>query len=143
MIKNENQYKVTKAKLAELEKSLAEYRASNLDKEDRRMRRLHEDAHRSLIEELRAELIEYEELKSGKRKRIVCASLQELPEALIKARIARGFSHKELADLLGMKEQQVQRYEATDYESAALWRLMEVAAVLCVGVEATVTLKKF
>jgi len=37
-------------------------------------------------------------------------SLAELPEALIRARIAVGLTQKGLAGRLGLKEQQVQRY---------------------------------
>ena len=49
---------------------------------------------------------------------------------LIKARIARGLTHKELAQRVGIKEQQIQRYEATDYEAANLSRLQAVASAL-------------
>ncbi len=39
-------------------------------------------------------------------------------------------SQRQLADRLGLKEQQIQRYEATQYASASLSRLREVAAEL-------------
>ena len=44
-------------------------------------------------------------------------SFDELPQALVKARIALRLSQKDLADRLGMKEQRIQRYESTDYQS--------------------------
>ena len=53
----------------------------------------------------------------------------DLPSILIKARIAQGLSQRDLAERVGVKEQQIQRYEATDYASANLARLKEVAAV--------------
>jgi HTH-type transcriptional regulator/antitoxin HigA len=57
-------------------------------------------------------------------------SLDELPNVLIRARIARGLSQRELADALGLKEQQIQRYEAEQYASAALRRLIDIANAL-------------
>ena len=54
----------------------------------------------------------------------------QLATFLIKARIARGLSQRELADRIGLKEQQIQRYEATDYASASLARIKEVASAL-------------
>ena len=57
-------------------------------------------------------------------------TVAELPANLIKARIARGLSQKDLADRIGLKEQQIQRYEATDYASASLARIKEVVSAL-------------
>ena len=57
----------------------------------------------------------------------------DLPSILIKARIAQGLSQKDLAERIGLKEQQIQRYEATDYASANLSRIKEV--VIAFGVE--------
>jgi ribosome-binding protein aMBF1 (putative translation factor) len=55
---------------------------------------------------------------------------------LIEARIAAGMSQRELARVLGIKEQQVQRYEATEYASASLARVIKVAHALAVEVGA-------
>ena len=52
----------------------------------------------------------------------------------MQARIAAGLNQKDLADRLGLKEQQVQRYEATGYQSASLARLREVVDALGVKV---------
>ena len=60
----------------------------------------------------------------------VVFQFDELPQALIQGRIAAGLSQKELAARLGLKEQQIQRYEATDYASASLTRVCEVARSL-------------
>ena len=57
------------------------------------------------------------------------SAVGEIPRMLIKARIAKGLSQKELAERLGLKEQQIQRYEATEYATASLARIREVAAV--------------
>jgi transcriptional regulator with XRE-family HTH domain len=42
-------------------------------------------------------------------------------------------TQEELAEKIGMKSQQLQRYEATDYGSASLSRIAEIADVLQVG----------
>jgi transcriptional regulator with XRE-family HTH domain len=56
--------------------------------------------------------------------------VETLPDTLIRARIAAGLSQAALAERLGMKPQQVQRYEATKYASASLTRLLEVARAI-------------
>jgi HTH-type transcriptional regulator / antitoxin HipB len=49
----------------------------------------------------------------------VLGSLNDLPTTLIKARIAAGLTQKDLADKIGVREQQIQRYEANHYNSAS------------------------
>ena len=60
--------------------------------------------------------------------------MEEVPSILIKARIAKGFSQRQLADALGLKEQQIQRYEAEEYASANLRRLADVARALSLNI---------
>ena len=84
----------------------------------------------SQIADLKEELREYEALKAGLFQLDQLKTVAELPTLLIKARIAQGLSQKELAERLGLKEQQIQRYEATDYASARLARIKEVAGAL-------------
>jgi ribosome-binding protein aMBF1 (putative translation factor) len=69
-------------------------------------------------------------LRSGKRRVITLHSIEELPKTLIQARIAAGLSQEELAAKLGLKAQQVQRYEANDYQSASLERINKIVRVL-------------
>ncbi|MBV8710065.1 MAG: helix-turn-helix transcriptional regulator [Acidobacteriaceae bacterium] len=57
-------------------------------------------------------------------------SLEEISNALIQARIAAGLSQEDLADKLGVKPQQIQRYEATDYQSASLEKINQIVRVL-------------
>jgi HTH-type transcriptional regulator/antitoxin HigA len=92
------------------------------------------DALQSQIADLQAEMAEYELLKLGQVGLAETCSLAELPRVLVQARIARGLSQTEVAERLNMKPQQVQRYEATNYMSASLARLIEVANVLDVKI---------
>ena len=57
---------------------------------------------------------------------------------LIVARIAKGYSQRELAWRLGLKEQQVQRYEADRYSSISMKNYGRVAALLGVKLTAAI-----
>lgn len=57
---------------------------------------------------------------------------------LIVARIAKGFSQRDLAWRLGVKEQQVQRYEADRYGSISMKNYSRVAALLGVRLSANI-----
>ena len=84
----------------------------------------------SQLQELRESLNEYEALRAGTQTSFEYDSLTSVPEGLIKARIARGMTQKQLAESLNLQEQQIQRYEATLYKGAALERIEAVAKVL-------------
>ena len=134
MIKNERQYRLTKAQLRTFEKSIAEVpsMATPPGVEDGLLD-FAVEAFRSQHEELAAEVEEYEVLQSGEINTFVADSWAEIPRLLIKARIALGLNHRDLAARLGVKEQQVQRWEASDYESATIGTIKQVIAAL--GVE--------
>lgn len=67
-------------------------------------------------------------VKMGKTFKI--NSISELSEALCEARIARGLTQKELGELLGVHEQQIQRYEANDYKQCSWRRVIEICDAL-------------
>ena len=131
MIKNERQYLITKAQVSRFVRTL-----EGLSEEvgiHPLILKAQEEAVRSQLTDLKADLREYETLKAGKFKLDQLETVKEIPTLLIKARIAQGLSHKDLAERLGLKEQQIQRYEATDYASARLSRIREVAGALGIG----------
>ena len=138
MIKNERQYAITKAQAEKFAQALEQLTSGSTPppEGDPRLRQAEEDALRSQLADLHAELAEYEALQSGQRAVLKLSALDELPRALIQARIVLGLSHKELAERLGLKEQQIQRYEATDYASASLARLIRVSRALGLQVRA-------
>ena len=138
MITNEVQYRATKAHLAKFEEAIA-----NLEKEsisDHKRLALELGALRSQAADLQAEIDEYELLRSGTQTTFEAASLAALAGALVKARIAKGWTQRQLADALGVAEQQIQRYETTEYTSASLARLCDVADALGTEIRETVTL---
>ncbi|WP_233258306.1 helix-turn-helix transcriptional regulator [[Phormidium] sp. ETS-05] len=69
---------------------------------------------------------------------IQVASLNKLPDALIKARIAAKISPEELAEILGIEADRVKQYEETDYQCASFVELLEVSAALGVELETAV-----
>ena len=77
-----------------------------------------EDGLQSMIDEL--EIQEYESTKQGDVDITSLTSVQMVPTTLIKARIAKGLSQRQLAQLVGLKEQQIQRYESNDYSNVDL-----------------------
>ena len=130
MIKNERQYRITKAQAEKLHTAIQKFTKTVPRRVHPVLRKAQLDALKSQVADLQRELAEYERLHSGKRKIVLLRSLEELPKTLIQARIARGLSQEELAAKLDLKPQQVQRYEATEYRSASLERVTEIARVL-------------
>ena len=137
MIKNERQYRITTTQVERFERALDRIRARPFspDENERALQQLEEEALISQLDDLRQELSEFNALRSGEEIAIPAATFHELPRALIQARIARGLSQRALAERIGIKEQQVQRYEATDYAGASLARIGQVIDALEVDVQ--------
>jgi ribosome-binding protein aMBF1 (putative translation factor) len=140
MIKNEREYRITRAQAAKFQKALDQFAAQDHTLVHPRLRKAQEDSLRSQLADLNAALKQYETLRAGKRRIIKTDSFDEFPAALIKARVALGLSQRELANRLGLKEQQIQRYEATNYASASLSRVREVVDALGLEVREQVRL---
>ena len=132
MIKNERQYRITRAQADRFSQSLDSLRQRSGETKGVHplIAKAQEDALRSQLADLEGELREYESLKAGKFQVDELSVVAELPTVLIKARIAQGLSQKDLAERLGLQQQQIQRYEATDYASASLTRIKEVVNAL-------------
>ena len=132
MIKNERQYRLTKAQADRFSQTLESLRQRSGKTEGVHplIVKAQENALASQIADLRSELREYESLKAGGFQLNELRVVADLPAILIKARIAQGLSQKDLAKRLGLKEQQIQRYEATDYASASLTRIRRVVSAL-------------
>jgi ribosome-binding protein aMBF1 (putative translation factor) len=144
MIKNERQYRITKAQAAKFRLALTEMRAQPRRRValDGRLARAEHEALASQLDDLVREIKDYERLKGGRTRKIRIGSLEDLPAGLIRARIAAHLSQKALAARVGLKEQQIQRYEAEDYASANLGRLSEIARALGVTVREEIELPR-
>lgn len=131
MIKNEREYKITKASVKKFEAAIAQLnKLREQGARDPAKLKLQATAAKSMLHELREQLDDYEQLKHGKFKVSALDVVETLPSNLIRARIALGWTQKDLAQRLGTSEQQIQKYESTDYESASLRKITEIASVL-------------
>ncbi|MBL8234414.1 MAG: helix-turn-helix domain-containing protein [Bryobacterales bacterium] len=131
MIKNEKQYRITKAQARRFQEALAELaRQARPADVSPRLWQAQRDAAESQLRDLQAEIDAYEGLHMGKSKELVLEAVEDLPKTLIRARIAAGMTQEGLANRLGVKTQQVQRYEATEYESASFARVLKVVQAL-------------
>jgi HTH-type transcriptional regulator/antitoxin HigA len=139
VITNDVQYRSTLAWVARFDADVAMLEMATPAPRSR-LQQAKIDATRSQADDLRGQVEAYEALRSGAVRRFEAGSLLGLAEALVMARVARGWTQRRLADELGVAEQQIQRYEATGYASASLARLAKVATALGVTITETVTL---
>lgn len=122
MIKNEKQYKISKKRLAELEHTITSKQVSVSPNSKE------EGAQNSLIRiknDIKEEIKQYESLKNKGiplRRKVTVA---QLPNILIEHKIAKGLTQKQYSEILGIKEQQLQRYEAENYSSVSFGRLLD------------------
>jgi HTH-type transcriptional regulator / antitoxin HipB len=124
MIQNEHQYKITQGKVKEILHALDTLREHVQTMPTNQISAI-EKSFQQQIDDLQVELKEYDDLKAGKLL-ITLSSIEDLPKVLIQKRISSGMTQRELAEKLSIKEQMIQRYESTAYESISFQRLMEV-----------------
>jgi HTH-type transcriptional regulator/antitoxin HigA len=138
MITNQRQYLNTQAQAERFRQALLAPDAPGLHpKASKAMR----DGLRSQLADLDTELAEYDALRQGRVTTLEAESIVGIGQALIKARIVRNLTQKELAERLSLAEQQIQRYEATQYGGVAAERLQQVADALKLHVREVFTLE--
>jgi DNA-binding XRE family transcriptional regulator len=131
VITNERQYRITRAALKRFDKAIAAHAKGEPSPDVHpRIYQAMGDALGSEAEVLRDQLCEYESLRAGRVKQRRLGSLSELPKAIIEARIAARVTQKGLADRLGVAEQQVQRWEASEYAGVSVERMQQIADAL-------------
>ncbi len=129
MIKNEKQYKITKKSISEFEKALEQLRNEHLNNPND-LQEIQISALESQYNELTEELEKYENLKNGNFNVIETKNFYNIHEIIIEARIASNLTQKQLAEKLGLKEQQIQRYESEDFANASYARLQQICEAL-------------
>lgn len=137
MITNQRQYLITQSAAERFRQALAAPASQGLHPKAAKAMRA---GLRSQLDDLEAELAEYDDLRQGRVTALEAESIVGIGEALIKARIMRNLTQKELAERLALAEQQVQRYEATFYRGVAAERLQQVADALRLRVHEVFTL---
>ena len=136
MIMNERQYRITKAQADRFRQSIKEARSyeSTLSP---RMRQAVLDGMRSQLDDLEREIDQYDSIRDGRLNELELESLADLPKLLIVARIAARMTQADLANRIGIHEQQIQRYESNDYSGASLSRLIEITDALNLRISGT------
>lgn len=137
MIKNQNEYEYSQECARRFAFAITALdQDASLKQQDPEGWQLSRDVKASHLMALQAEIAEYERLINCPQNQpiyIKVESLNKLPDALIKARIAAQMTQQELADILGISEEQVKQYEDTDYQCASFGDMLELCTVL--GVE--------
>ncbi len=139
MIANERQYRIARAELRRFEEAIEAHRQGTPGKYvDPRVYEAMGSSLHSEAEDLRAQIQRYEDLRDGRVDRLEIEGLRELPVALIEARIAAGLTQKALAKRLRLREQQIQRWEASLYSGVGVERLQEIVDALDMGIRETI-----
>lgn len=114
MISNERQLANAHEKLEQLRAAIAE-----LDGEDVL-------PYQDLAAELMRRVDDYVAARDGRVKVFKISNVDDLAAAVVKARIARGWTQKQLAEELDVSEQMVQKAESRQYENVGLAKLADL-----------------
>lgn len=143
MIKSKAQYVITLSRIESLSRDLDKLRTSDticqLGETEKVLQKAVRDGLESLISELYEEVREYEALLSAGYK-LTANGLEGLGKALVQARLVKGLTQKALAERLGLYEQQIQRYEDSEYTSASYERLLDIVKALGLELQINITL---
>lgn len=142
MINNEKEYRSTRAALSGFEDALMKYDVLKAIESgiDPMIARAQRASYERQAAELRDQLSAYEALRNGKIRELEVHGVSQLGRSLVEARVARGLTQRELANLAGLQEQQIQKYEKEQYGSASLSRIAHVASTIGFNFVAKLTL---
>ncbi len=129
MIRNEREYKITRANRQRFADALADF-DRNPPQGDAILIKAQRDSLVAQLEDLTDEMLAFEALKTNQPTLLNLVELESLPKRLIQTRVAVGLSQKSLALALGVTPQQVQKDEASAYQNVSYAKLLQVARVL-------------
>lgn len=128
MIKNEKQYKISRKRLADviakIDKVTADAEENNLKKE------LIVASLEDFKGDLEKEITAYDSLKIGTSTKLKERNISELPDLITEYKIANNLTHKEFSQRLGLKEQQLQRYESEGFKSVSFQNLVKFINIM-------------
>jgi DNA-binding transcriptional regulator YiaG len=132
MIRNQKEYHITKSEARKFKQALREFdeRSEAHPGVSSRLIRAMREGLQSELEVLQKQIRDYDRLRLRGKAKFSLKDLNALPTELIRARIAAGLTQTELARRLGLKTQQIQKYEINNYAMASFARLVEIAGVL-------------
>jgi DNA-binding Xre family transcriptional regulator len=134
MIKNEKQYRISKRKSGELADAID--RINNDLKKDPLRKEILTTSLIMAKQDIEKEILAYEKLKKNTIGKLKERLFSDLPSLLTEYKIKSGLTQKEFAAQLGIKEQQLQRYEADNFRSVTFKNLLRFLEA--VGLEVTI-----
>ena len=140
MIGNEKQYKISKKRLAEVQLKISEVSADATNGALRNKLLL--ASLNNQLTGLQKEIRQYELLKRRKKVAAKARPLDQLPQLITEYKIASGLTQKELSQKLGMKEQQLQRYEANRFKGISFDNLLQLVSAMDVQLEIRPVLRR-
>lgn len=130
MIKNKKQYTAMRKQLDELITEIRDAKSVLQCGSNAELRLQLGTLEKGLVK-LQKELEEYEKLTSQSLSWLEFDSFKDdMNKAIMSFRIASGMSQKELAKAMFIQEQQIQRYEQSDYLSAGFERILQLLEAL-------------
>lgn len=123
MINNEKQYKISKKKLNEIVTEIEKVKKAS--EQNPLRNKLILASLLNVKEELEDEISEYESLKNSNQETLAERVISELPSILTEYKIISGMTQKEFSEKLGLKEQQLQRYEADNFKGVSFKNLLK------------------
>lgn len=87
-------------------------------------------SNQAMIEKLQAEIEDYEELRRGRVRLPRMNSPLDLGKALVAFRIAQGITQEQLAEMVGVTRQTINKHEEQEYQMASIDLLSHVADAL-------------
>lgn len=134
MIINEKQASITKKRIAEFNQAIAQANTKRVSKDQEFSKAKYVEGLESLRDSMKEELRVYECLKNGDESVIRYEKMEDLPHVILQYRILRKMSQTELAKKLGVKPQQVQRWEALKNSNTSFPYLAAMARILNVPI---------
>lgn len=140
MIENDRQYEITKEQANRAADALAQYSERPVAKteNDRILEEAAEGGMRSFLHDLQMQMEDYEARQSCKYVPLTLWSFEEIPQLLMSVRIGYEMSHAEFAGRLGIDEEQLRCYEATEYASATMAEITRMLRALDIRVRSNV-----
>lgn len=127
MLQNEWQRKVAVSKLEKLTRQLEQLENDEEACTDRGLHVVLAQTRQS-IEDLERDIKDFSEAQNVGL--VDMNGLGDLGPALIRARLAQGLNQKQLAEMSGLQESAIARYEKRQYEQASLQRVQDIAGHL-------------
>lgn len=132
MILDEKQYEAAIKKLDKLNRSIARIDENDERKYDR-IKKFELAGLKGFATQIQKEVDDFDLLRSGVFEPPKTFNLTELPKILIQARIAGGWSQRQLADSVGTSLSRLQLYEEELYLGASFSKQMQIADALLVN----------